>query len=169
MSARYAGSFLSHRLVVVSSDNDTLDYDDLPPSDIPEDDEDDEPILEDTMDSDINPFLTLDDIPLEDGALPSSDDVPLISVLHGRDYIPRRLRSSSLPTPIQERTGLVSSDHNIMFTPNTERKHRRGLIPQKRLATFSQNKGSRLMKAAEEKAEKDRAREVLFDDILDTL
>ena len=56
-----------------------------------------------------------------------------------------------------------------MFTPNTERKHQRGLITQKRLETFSRNKGSRLIKAAEKKAEKERARELLFDDILDTL
>jgi hypothetical protein len=183
MSARYAGSFYSRRLVVVSSDNDIFDYENLPPSDPPEDDEDDqpmlapgppeneddEPMLADTLDSKRNPFLTSDDIPFDHTIFPSSEDVPLASVLCGHDYFPRRLRSSSLPTPIQERTAMASSDHDIMFTPNTERKHLRGLITQKRLETFSRNKGSRLFKAAEEKLEKEHARELLFNDILDTL
>jgi hypothetical protein len=180
MSARYAGSFYSRRLVVVSSDNDIFEYeyDNLPPSDPPEDDEDDEPMLAppvneddepmlaDSLDLDRNPFLTSDDIPFDRNISPSSDDVPLALVLRGRDYFPRRLRSSSLPTPIQAR---MSSDHDIMFTPNTERKHLKGLITQKRLETFSRNKGSRLFKAAEEKAEKEHARELLFNDILDTI
>ena len=137
MSARYAGSFYSRRLVVVSSDNDIFDCDNLPPSDPPEEDEDDEPMLVDTLDSDRNPFLTLDDIPFDNTFFPSSEDVPLALVLRGHDYFPRRLRSSSLPTPTQARTALASSDHDIIFTPNTERKHRRTLITQKRLETFS--------------------------------
>jgi hypothetical protein len=119
----------------------------------------------DMVDSDENPFLTSDDIHFDHPVFPSSEDVPLVSVLRGHDYFPRRLRSSSLPTPIHARTATVPSNHDIMFTPNTERKHQRGLITQKRLATFSQNKGSRLIKAAE----KERARELLFDDILETL
>jgi hypothetical protein len=170
MSARYAGSFYSRRLVVVSSDNDALD-DDLPLSDplVDDDNDDDEAMVVDIVDSDENLFLTSDDIHFDHPVFPSSEDVPLVSVLRGHDYFPRRLRSSSLPTPIHARTATVPSDHDIMFTPNTERKHQRGLITQKRLATFSRNKGSRLIKAAEEKAEKERARELLFDDILETL
>ena len=171
MSARYAGSFYSRRLVVVSSDNDVFDPDELPPSDPPADDEDDdEGMVVDTVDSDKNPFLTSDDIPLDHPVFPSSENVPLLSVLHGRDCFPRRPRSSSLPTPIQARTATVpSSDQDIIFTPNTERKHQRGLITQKRLETFSRNKGSRLIKAAEEKAQKEHARELLYDSILETL
>ena len=174
MSACYAGSFYSHRLVVVSSDNDALNLDDLPPSDPPiyEDDNvsEDEGIVVDMVDSDRNPFLTSDDILFDNPVFPSSEDVPLVLALHGHDYFPRRPRSSSLPTPIHARTPTVpSSDYDIMFTPNTERKHQRGLITQKRLETFSRNKGSRLIKAAEEKEEKERAREMLFDDILETL
>ena len=169
MSARYAGSFYSRRLVVVSSDNDIFDCDNLPPSDPPEEDEDDEPMLVDTLDSDRNPFLTSDDIPFDNTFFPSSEDVPLALVLRGHDYFPRRLQSSSLPTPTQARTALASSDHDIIFTPNTERKHRQTLITQKRLETFSRNKGSRLIKAADEKAEKEHAQELLFNDILDTL
>lgn len=137
MSARYAGTFYSRRLVVVSSDNDIFDCDNLPPSDPPEDDEDDEPMLADAMDSDRNPFLTSDDIPFDHSIFPSSEDVPLALVLRGHDYSPRRLRSSSLPTTNQARTAMAPSDHDIMFTPNTERKHRRTLITQKRLETFS--------------------------------
>jgi hypothetical protein len=134
MSARYTGSFYSRRLVVISSDNDTLDLDDLPPSDPPvyDQDDDDEAMVVDPVDSDENPFLTLDDIPYDDPFFPSSEDVPLVLVLRGHDYFPRRPRSSSLPTPINARTAMVSSDHDIMFTPNRERIHRRGLITQKK-------------------------------------
>jgi hypothetical protein len=57
---------------------------------------------------------------------------------------------------------MVPSDHNIMFTPNTKRKHQQGLITQKRLETFLCN---RLIKAAEEEG----AQELLFNDILETL
>ena len=104
MSARYAGIFYSHRLVVVSSDNDILNYDNLTPLDPPEYDEDDEPMLDppeddedhqpmlvDTLDLDRNPFLTSDDIPFNHTIFPSSDDVPLASVLHGQDYFLRCL------------------------------------------------------------------------------
>ena len=83
MSTCYAGIFYSHRLVVVSSDNDILDYNNLPLSDPPEydeddepmldppeDDEDDQPMLADTLDSDRNPLLTSDDIPFNHTIFP---------------------------------------------------------------------------------------------------
>lgn len=141
MSARYTGSFYSRRLVVVSSDNDALDHNDLPPSDPPVDDDDDDDEAMVVDNSDENPFLTSDDIPLDHPVFPSSEDVPLVSVLRGHDYFPRRLRSSSLPTPIHARTAMVPSDHDIMFTPNTERKHQRGLITQKDWKPFHGTKG----------------------------
>ena len=109
---------------MVSLDNDALD-DDLSPSDplVDDDNNDNEAMVVDMVDSDDNPFLTSDDTSFNHPVFPSSEDVLLVSVLHGHDYFPRCLQSSSLPTPIHAKTAMLPSDHDIMFTPNTERKH----------------------------------------------
>ncbi|PPQ92857.1 hypothetical protein CVT25_004345 [Psilocybe cyanescens] len=166
MSIHYTGSHSSRRPVVISSNNDRDICEDLPPSDPPEDETDDEQVFGDITNK--NPFLTSDDTPLDHTfytpypILPSSDDVPLASISPHYNYTPRRPRSSSLPTP-----SLEASD-DIIFTPRTEKKHRQALITQKRLETFAQNKSARLTNAEEEELQKQHTQEALFDEVLQT-
>jgi hypothetical protein len=152
MPVQYAGYHYSRRCVVYSSDNDPDN--DLPPSDPPEPGDEDETFVEINE----NPFLTSDDLPI---VHPSSDDIPLASILWGNNYSPRRNRSSSLPPPFQ------ASD-DIIFTPRTERKHQKFNITQKRLDTYMRNKEARLLKAENDKAAEEHTKEILFDEVLQT-
>ncbi|KAF8952570.1 hypothetical protein BDZ97DRAFT_1768339 [Flammula alnicola] len=179
------------RNIVFSSDNYLPDFDDLPPSDPPEDIETDDEQL-DVETTEENPFLTSyneipfatsDDIPLQDTipfatsddhplqddeVYPTSDDVPLASVLRNqakmRTY-PHQ-RSSSLPAPVQ--MTMATSD-DILFTPRTERRYQMALMTQRRLETMTQNKILRAGKEQEDREREQKSKEMLFDEILQSL
>lgn len=119
--------------ILLSSDNEVPNFEDLPPSDPPSDIEtDDEQIYVDPNAED-NPFLnsneaayqdipiaSSDDFPLQNnGALPTSEDIPLASLSRNSAKIHHyhRNRSSLLPTSVA-----LQSD-NVIFTPRTERHH----------------------------------------------
>jgi hypothetical protein len=106
------------------------------------------------------PFATSDDIPLRNDAVdPTSEDIPLASIklrVHRQTDHRTRLRSSSLPTPVQTR---IATSDDILFTPRTERKHRMALMTQKRFATMAQ-------KARELEAREKESKERFFDKTL---
>ncbi|KAF8960171.1 hypothetical protein BDZ97DRAFT_1922419 [Flammula alnicola] len=181
MSARHPQSGYQRQHILFSSDNDVLGFDDLPPSDTPEDIEtDDEQIYVETTEE--NPFLTSDDevlledisiatsddFPLQnDGVQPTSDDIPLASIQlnQAKNHHYPRQRSSSLPTPVQ--TTIASSDD--IFTPRTERQHQMALMTQRRLETMTQNKKTRAEKEKEDREREQKYKEMLFEEILESL
>lgn len=152
------------RPILLSSDYDPPNFDDLPPSDPPEEDTEFE-LPPATTDE--NPFLTSDDETFGEHQFnfPSSEDIPLASLFANHRSPSTRSRRSSLPTPTQIRLPIPSSD-DILYTPNTERKHQKQQITQKRLQALHQNRQLRLSRAEEEKAELERAKERLFDEVL---
>ncbi|KAF8968228.1 hypothetical protein BDZ97DRAFT_1916075 [Flammula alnicola] len=165
--------------MILSSD-DTAPVSDLPPSDPPEysDMEDEMGEVDHNRDfltsDDIPLATTLDDIPLAADE-PSSEYIPLAEVIRNRQQnftapLPniihhQRLRSSSLPTPVQA----TAESDDILYTPRTEKRHRDTIMTQKRLTTMSLNNTRRLEQAEEERIMKINSRNKVFKDILGTL
>lgn len=137
------------QVILLSSENEVPDIEDLPPSDLP------------LMQLHTITHTTITHTKISQLRPRMTFPLKIMLLFH---YPRNRNRSSSLPAPM-----LIPQSDDIILTPRAERRYRMTVMTQRRLTTMAQNKVIRIEEAEEEVMRQERSKQAVFDEILQSL